>query len=62
MTYRQKITKIMTSGKTTGEILKQLELLRELRELRKEIKTTCENFCKKFDYINNKFDKQLEDK
>lgn len=62
MTYKQKIEKILTSGKTTGEMLKQLELLRELRELRKEVETTCDNFCKKLDNINSKLDKQLEDK
>lgn len=62
MTYSQKITKLMTSEKTTGEIIKQLELLRELRELRREIESTCDELCQKIDNMNKKLDKQMEDK
>jgi len=62
MTYKQKITKILTSGKTTGEILKQLELLCELRKLRREIESTCDELYQKIDNMNKKFYKQMEDK
>lgn len=62
MTYSQKITKLMTSEKTTGEIIKQLELLCELRKLRREIESTCDELCQKIDIMNEKLDEQMEDK
>ncbi len=52
----------MTSEKTTGEIIKQLELLCELRKLRREIESTCDELCQKIDNMNEKLDEQMEDK
>lgn len=62
MTNIQKMKKILTSGKTTGEIAKQLELLYSLRELRREIEIACDELCQKIDNMNEKLDRQLEDK
>ena len=49
----------MTSEKTTGEIIKQLELLCKLR---REIEITCDELCQKIDNMNEKLDEQMEDK
>lgn len=61
MTNKEHAEKILTSGKTTGEILKQLEMLHELRELRRDIENTYGELCMKI-IMEKKLDKLLGDK
>ena len=53
--------KILTSGKTTGEIAKQLELLYRMRELKQEIEIACDELSTKIGIMNKKLDRQLEE-
>lgn len=56
MTYEEKIDKVLTSGKTAGEILAELKLLSGIRQLRRDIEETQERFSMKLDSISKSLD------
>lgn len=60
MTYRQKIEKILTSGKTTGEILDQLKLLNECKELERKQKHLAEKIKDRCTVAIEALDKMME--
>lgn len=58
---KDKMKKILTSNKSTKEIVKQLELVHMLRELRRDIEKTADTFCLKISNAASELSKCMED-